>query len=350
MKSKTIIMSNTIDNSVRGILTIFIEDDLLKCRLRTYNLQKLSYYCKLGIYHEGEVFSANLIERNGVYESSFVGDFFMDKDFYIALIDTQDSKVLLCGGTYQGFYFNDNSVFLNSAEFCEELKENIQTNNINEKTQPKNFQINVDNLDKEYKTETNKNSIEKIEQTNKEKADECGQDCDKCAKCRYKEFFYSNQNSFDDEKLNNNENLSYNDKILNNKENLIQTTVLQTQPAEVLDKDLNNAKLTNLTSSILPQFENLFNSFNQDEELNKLIENSKFVKVEEAGEQYSIGAIYENENIKYICYAIKKDNNINPPNELGENYQWLPIDALDPLSSGYFVVFQDANDLKIVKI
>ena len=80
MTSKTIIISSPQGSSERGIITLFQEDDLLRCRLRTYNLKEISKYCKLGIYHCNEVFSANLIEKNGVYESSFVGDFNIEKD------------------------------------------------------------------------------------------------------------------------------------------------------------------------------------------------------------------------------------------------------------------------------
>ena len=114
MKSKTIILSQneTSNNSSRGILTLYIEDELLKSKLRLYNSKPLSKDCKLGIYHNKEVFSANMLERNGVYESSFVGDFEMDKDFYCAIIDTSNNnQVLLAGGTYSGYFFNDNSVF-----------------------------------------------------------------------------------------------------------------------------------------------------------------------------------------------------------------------------------------------
>ena len=84
--------------------------------------------------------------------------------------------------------------------------------------------------------------------------------------------------------------------------------------------------------------------------MNKLIENSKFVKIGEDGEQYSIGAIYANDQIKYICYAIKCNYNSPVPEELGKNYQWLPLDQEDPLSEGYYIVYQDAVDLKIVEI
>lgn len=322
MTSKTIIISALQDNSARGILTLFQEDDLLKCRLRTYNLSPLSKFCKLGIYHNNEVFSANLIEKNGVYESSFVGSFNMENDFYVALIDVgNNNEVLLAGGTYQGFYFSDNSVFL----------------------EHENFLNKVNNLQKEKILETN-NRVEKCE------------DCDKCAKCKYKEFFYSQQTEsvISDALLEKaqattiTENLTL--KNIDNQENLVTNSLADDEIDAKKDSENQNVDIKKVEKAILPQIEKLFSEYEENIELNSLISNSKFVKVEENGENYSIGAIYESDNIKYICYAIKRDYNINPPKEIGENFQWLPIDPDDPLSVGYYVVFQDAKDLKIVKI
>ena len=81
-----------------------------------------------------------------------------------------------------------------------------------------------------------------------------------------------------------------------------------------------------------------------------LISNSKFVKINENGNNYSIGAIFEGVEMKYICYAVKCEYNAQVPSEIGEHYQWLPLDKEDPMSEGYYVVFQDAKDLKIVEM
>lgn len=322
MKSKTIIISSPEENNTRGILTLFQEDDLLKCRLRTYNLQAISKSCKLGIFHENEVFSANLIYRTGVYESSFAGVFDIDKDFYIALIDTaKNNQVLLAGGTYQGYYFNDNSVFLKSEDFSQ-----LPTQNIN------NFQEKNTQQDKFLGTQVLNES------------DDCEEDCDKCSKCKYKEFFYSH----------NVEQSEFN--IIDNQKKCLKESSSDTKnQLEINNDNVKNEqeeqkqKVEQLIKSIVPQFDSLFENYKQDEELNSLIDNSKFVKICENGEQFSIGAIYEEKEIKFICYAVKRDCNLNPPKELGEHYQWLPLDVEDPLSVGYYVVFQDASDLKIVE-
>jgi len=306
MKSKTIIISAPEENNTRGILTLFQEDDLLKCRLRVYNLEKISRFCKLGIYHQNEVYSANLIERNNVYESSFVGSFDIDQDFYVALIDTEkDNQVLLAGGTYQGFYFNDNSVFLESENFSNPQRKQIA----------------------------------KQEKKSEEK---CEENCDKCENCVYKKAFYLKAETKD---LNT-------EKPLENSglEKVLQTKERNVSKEKIAEKTLSKQEIENFVASIVPQLEDLFRIYPQNVDLNNLIENSKFVQINENGEQFSIGAIYSDDEIKYICYAVKREYNIDPPDELGKNYQWLPKDAEDPLSEGYYVVFQDVADLKIVEL
>jgi len=308
MKSKTIIISAE-DKEGRGILTIYEEEDLLKCKLRLYNVEKLNRYCKLGIYHQKEVFSANLLEKEGIYISSMVGDFDMDKDFYAAIVDTsQNNKVMLSGGTYAGYFFNDNKDF---------EKENIFENIEKEKPYTSIYP-------KEYEEQETIEILDKSEENNKSENNKC-EDCEKCKKCKYKEYFYSQNQE--------------NEKV----ENLSNQTI--EKPKE---KEIEQTKT--LIESIVPQFDYVFNNYEEDKTLTSLIPNSKFVKINENQESYSIGAIYENEEMKYICYAIMKNYNISPPEELGEHYQWLPIDKEDPLSEGYYVVFQDAKDLKIVEL
>lgn len=298
MKSKTIIISSQNENSTgRGILTIYQDDDLLKCKLRLYNFPKLSRNCKLGIYHNEEVFSANLIDRGGFYESSFVGDFDMNKDFYTALIDVdKNNTVLLAGSTYSGYYFDDTSVF------SEPLSHKNASTEIDLNTQ--------DNQDEE---------------------------CDKCAKCKYKEYFYNEPSK------------EYISTKSTQKDN--ETTFTPSNTTENIEEPHEDKEpAPSIIKSILPQFNYIFENYPADEELNRLIEHGKFVKINENTEQYSLGAIYQDNNIKYICYAVKCNYNTPAPEELGKFYQWVPIDNEDPLSEGYYIVYQDAEDLKIIEV
>ena len=342
MKSKTIILSLENEKG-RGILTIYQEDDLLQCRIRLYNMPKLTRFCKLGIYHDKQVYSANLLEKNGVYTSSMVGNFDVDKDFYAAIIDTEkENNVILAGGTYAGFFFNEQSVFEN--EFNDNTKNYIPAEvneNLQLKTQP-----NTHVFDSVSKDDPNTNLYTYPEKNSIQQNQCCDMENEKCKNCKYKEFFYS-QHAVDMPVL---ENVSNTDEYFKEEtkkevcENLSQT--INTSD----DNELTNQKIPTIIESIKPQFQYVFENYPQDETLNNLIPNSKFVKINENQDSYSIGAIYDDEQMKYICYAVLCNYNTPAPEELGKHYQWLPLDREDPLSEGYYIVFQDATDLKIVEL
>ena len=215
MKSKTIILSSEAAQG-RGILTLYQENDLLQCRLRLYNIEKLTRHCKIGVYHENEVYSANLLEKNGAYTSSMVGTFDIDKDFYTAIIDTQNNNnVIISGGTYAGFFFNDESVFeekFNKIEktnpdthlFDYDTTLNEETRNtigFNEKAQDlsQGSQRSTFSASHEIKEQSLEHEV-CDEQTLKERElRRCNSDrnvvkedhdCDKCTHCKYKEYFY----------------------------------------------------------------------------------------------------------------------------------------------------------------
>lgn len=374
MKSKTIILSSEKQQG-RGILTIYQEEGLLQCRIRLYNIEKPNRFCKIGIYHEKKVYSANLLDKNGVYTSSIVGSFDIDQDFYCAIINTNNNnEVLLSGGTYAGFFFNDNSVFENANI----TKENPNTNlyKYNEDLQSFNNETNI-NSENNIANQKNLHN----DTTNK---NDCINNCEKCKNCVYKEYFYSQNNS--SAPLKQTENTSYQNQNytlinkninpedsyysdINNedfktnnfhKEENSSVSLFDEKPNkneeiennQQTEHNINDEQNENLgvLSAIIPQFKYVFENYPQDEILCNLIPNSKFVKINENKEQFSIGAIYDEDEMKYICYAVLCNYNSPAPQELGEHYQWLPLDKEDPLSEGYYIVFQDAQDLNIVEL
>lgn len=239
----------------------------------------LSRHIRIAIYHQKNVYKANLLFKNNSYESSFVGEFNIDEDFYCALIDTEhNNRIMLTGSTYNGCYFNDASVF--NEEVHEEIIEKDEDNVV------------------EY--------------------DECLESCDKCNNCKYKEFFYSQSINIQDSKQDDNTNETHH--------------------------------TPNILEQIIPQFDYIFEHYEKDEILTNLIPNSRFVRTNENGENYSIGALYDNDDLKVICYAVMCDYKTPAPESLGKHYQWLPIDRDDPMSDGYYIVFQDAKDLKILEL
>ncbi|MBR6778928.1 MAG: hypothetical protein IKM43_02105 [Clostridia bacterium] len=214
MKSKTLILSSIAkEHDGRGILTLYQEDDLLKCKLRLYNTAELTAYCKLGIYHKKEVFTANLLNKSGQYESSFVGDFDIDADFYCAIIDTKNNNnVILAGGTYAGYYFNDTAVFDTKSATDDEAEQQ-------ETIQPETT---------------------------------C-EDCDKCKNCKYKEYFYSEQNLHLQKTTEKETETKKDCDILTNTTKDLKQDETQNQ-AE---------KLASILDSIIPQFKYVFEIIQQ---------------------------------------------------------------------------------------
>lgn len=103
---------------------------------------------------------------------------------------------------------------------------------------------------------------------------------------------------------------------------------------------------------ISDQLEDLFSKYPSEAKLEQLIPNSKWVKVdyENNGSIYVLGLIYDDINLKYICYGIPGEFSSNPPKELESYSQWLPLDANDVSAGGYWVMYQDALTGENIKI
>ncbi len=96
---------------------------------------------------------------------------------------------------------------------------------------------------------------------------------------------------------------------------------------------------------ISEQLDELFEKYQHETNLEKLIESSKWVKInhEYDNKYYVVGIIYKDNDIKYICYGVPGNYNTEPPRELRGYSQWLPTDVADPYNKGYWVMYQDAD-------
>lgn len=100
------------------------------------------------------------------------------------------------------------------------------------------------------------------------------------------------------------------------------------------------------------QISSLFDKYPEEEFLPSIIPFSKWVKVdwEEDGNYYVLGLIYENDNIKYICYGVPGLYDQNPPKDLNGFAQWLPLDANKPEEYGYWITYQNAENGESVEM
>lgn len=119
--------------------------------------------------------------------------------------------------------------------------------------------------------------------------------------------------------------------------------VLKIKNKEFVEENFENNK-SEFLSSIEEQINELLNMYEKEEVLEELIPNSTFVKVdlENNGNYYVFGVIYENGEIKYIVYGLPGEFNIKPEDEYSKYYQWLPINEDNPEGYGYYLMYQDA--------
>lgn len=90
------------------------------------------------------------------------------------------------------------------------------------------------------------------------------------------------------------------------------------------------------------QVEEMFNTYPEFLELEALVDNSKWIKVEYSGMQgyYALGIIYETEKPRYIGYAIPSSKEVPPPKHLEEYCQFLPSEN----ENGFYLMLQDAQN------
>lgn len=103
---------------------------------------------------------------------------------------------------------------------------------------------------------------------------------------------------------------------------------------------------------IKDQVDELFKKHPAEENLEQLIPDSKWVKVdfEGDGNHYVIGLIYEEKELKFICYGVPGEYDKEPPGELAKYSQWLPLDENIHEGNGYWLMYQDAQSGDSVKL
>ena len=115
-----------------------------------------------------------------------------------------------------------------------------------------------------------------------------------------------------------------------------------TEEPETLVLEEEKTKKNCFFDSVKEKVEKMFLENQPFEKLSSYIENSKWVKVDvdENGLYYLLGLIYENGNVKQICYALPAKKNDAPPAHLKEFCTFVECENDD----GFFVMSQDAEN------
>lgn len=98
------------------------------------------------------------------------------------------------------------------------------------------------------------------------------------------------------------------------------------------------------------EIENIFKQYPREEQLEKLIEGSKWVKITYGGEYfYVFGVLYSGGNAEYLCYGVPTNQSKTPPESMKELASFIPLDEGER-DRGYWVMYQDANTGAAIKI
>lgn len=108
------------------------------------------------------------------------------------------------------------------------------------------------------------------------------------------------------------------------------------------------SKSHNFYEEVEQKLDQIISSHKKDDELCKLIPNGEFCLIEYDSDRfYSVGRVFENGEIKFICYAVK--GNLSQKNKQLEKYcRFIPLSPFCQ-DSGYFVIFQDAQTGSIIE-
>lgn len=289
---KSLVLNSVDQSKEKAVLTIEGDSENLKGRVRLYNFGVLPKgILTLGIYSNGKVYKAGLTHQSGMLYTFLVDENVFNDQFSCAVVNVFNglTKPILFGSS-QG----------KSEGLSQVVKAIKSAENIDQ----------VEQVLDEYGVD-----FEDEEKAEIEQAIDKEFECDACKNCKYKQYFYS------------------------------------TQMAEGQEQEIQEPKENkNFYQELKPQIEKLFAQNKEEEYLEKIFPNSKWVRVElEKDDYYVFGLIKNEDSVKYICYGVPGIFQHSPPRELSGFPSWLPLDSQNQEGFGYWLTYQDAESGESVK-
>lgn len=379
MLCKTIILSNSqnLNNNPKGILTLTNENACLKGKIRLYNIDTLPTSTKIGLYIDEKVYTSHINKKPNHYEFVLDQNIDITKSVYCALIDPANNKqVILEGGSFNGFYFTDSPFDAIMEAKDPELEEQI-THSLQEESDCINCNCEnceykkyfYDNYSVNQANQNTNNVSQNINNFNHNNDNSDNIVTDNIFEHKLEQYITDNKNTSPPE--NSNLIINFQENVIPSIEkelvNELKSRTLSSSVNDYFNKDNSDLVDKNLDSNvssdtdlsqrekleflndIVYQLDEMFLKYPNDENLEDIIPNSKFVSVD-GDSPYVLGAIYENNIIKYIAYGVPAQYSSPPPNDLGNHYQWLPLNPRDAMSDGYFMIYQNALTGSIVEI
>lgn len=296
---KNIILTSAIDDkNYKGIITVENTSNKTLINLKTYNLPTTNNKRILGIILDGDLYKVDIKnDENFIIDKSLN---ISNKISVVVLeIENNQTQILIWGSN------ETNRVWKNSV--LNNLKQEQISKNVLEE---KNYK--TDNIADKFINNLAKEVVK----------DEI--DSDEYIESLVDESFLKSE-------------------ILENDVNKFITNSLDDADNNFTFKENTNNK-SEFLLSIENQVEQLLNTYEEDKALEELIPNSKFVRVdiENNGNFYIFGVIYDVEEIKYIVYGLPGEYSVKPEDEYSNFYQWLPLNGENPEGYGYYLMYQEA--------
>lgn len=309
MLSKRSIVLSDLDykSNRRAVLTLEKEGEEVNGAIRFYNFPlTIEGILTLGFYVDNKVIKSGLTYKSTSYYTFKLVDNFINEKFSCAVLNFSDAEVMpILYGSSEG---RDEDVY---ASIIESLSSDFSKDNV-EKV--------LDNHGVDYE-ENEKREIEN-------EIDRCMGDCKNCF---YKEQFYANEIENVEQKVKSdeeNENLKKDMEVGEEKE----------------DEETFFLRLK-------PQIDKLFEKNPAETNLEEMFPSSKWVKVEyeDDGDFYVFGLIYQDNEVKYVCYGVPAVYEKEPPKELSGYPIFIPLNKEDKEGFGYYITYQDAETGEPIK-
>ena len=119
-------------------------------------------------------------------------------------------------------------------------------------------------------------------------------------------------------------------------------TMAENESGEVSAFSLDTVRFdgTNFYLSVKPQLDEIFVCFPECDDLEEVVPNSKWAKIQVEDGFYVVGLILDGEVVRYISYGVPATKNSCPPSEIRDVAVWLDDGKTD--GKGYWVIYQDA--------
>ena len=314
IKRKSVVLSDTENSNRKAVLCLEEDQVGLHGTLRLYNFSRdLGGISSLGFYINQKVYKAGLTLKSPMLYEFFLDQNEIPQSFSCAVINFQDAKgKAILYGSSDG---ND-QVYAN-------IVSEIAGNSTLENTKNVLDKYGVD-FDDQEKVEVEKEIAAAM-------ADSC-ETCGHCDDCVYKKYFYEHNAA----------------EIESKAEKKIET---EKEEARAED-EVEEISQPTFLDKLKPQIDKLFEDNQTENNLQSLIPNSKWIKVdyEDDGDFYVFGLLYDEDGqVKYVCYGVPAVFDEEAPKELSGYPIWISLDKDNSRGFGYWLTYQDATTGEPIK-